>query len=600
MIGPRRRRGAVAAMTAVVLFPVLGFAGLAVDLTRLWLVSARLKTAVDAASLMAARTMTSATRDADTTSLFWANYNSNGRSMNYLGATVTQPTITQVSATQIRVTATASVGKTLFGIVNRSPTLLTETTLAEREGTGLEIALVIDHTSSMNASAPGYATKLAAAQEAARTMLGILYGTDDTKRNLWVSVVPFARTINIGTANTAMLDTTNMPAGWNSANWSGCVEARRNGEDITDIGPQTLQGRLRPYYWPSTYRQVGWFDNSLPSSVAQLAVNDAAWRTLTGAAAYDGESRCSSGNAYPAVSVTLRTSAFNNNTQTYNVRFCRGANDWRLPNGTLNTNLSTNTGNSNYNPMYDSLRDSGLSGPGMLPTSAAGPNMLCAVSPILPLTASRATITTAVNGIAAPPRSGGTTIVTGMQGAWYTLSPNWQNSWNGISSGGSMGTLPLAYNTRNMIKAVVLLTDGENNWQPSYQYNSQTVRDSVAGASWYTELMYNAYGRRTDYNNNTPGTDIAAANSSSQQELNAEARLEERFAAICTAMKAQGIRIYTVGFEVANTSNPTRFRSLLQACATSTAQYIEAPTAASLNAAFTEVANQLSSLRLVE
>jgi hypothetical protein len=512
--------------------------------------------------------MTSATRDADTTSLFWANYNSNGRSMNYLGATVAQPTITAVSSTQIRVTATATVGKTLFGLINRTPTALTETTLAEREGTGLEVALVIDHTSSMNASAPGYTTKLAAAQEAARTMLGILYGTDDTKRNLWVSVVPFARTINIGTANTAMLDTTNMPAGWNVNNWYGCVEARRNGEDITDIGPAAAGGALRPYFWPSTYRQVGWVGTDAGSGA--------------------GSNACTSGNAYPAVTVNIP------GLGNRSVRYCRGANDWS------NASLSTNTGSSNYNPMYDSLRDNGFTGIGNLPTSGAGPNLLCAVSPILPLTASRATITTAVNGITAPPRSGGTTIVTGMQGAWYTLSPSWQTYWTGIASGGAMGTLPLAYNTRNMIKAVVLLTDGENNWQPAYQYGGMTVRDSASGTNWYTELIYNAYGRRTDYNNNTPGTDIAAATSSGQQELNAEARLEERFAAICTAMKAQGIRIYTVGFEVANTSNPTRFRDLLRNCATSTAQFIEAPTAADLNTAFTEVANQLSSLRLVE
>ncbi|HWT10956.1 MAG TPA: Tad domain-containing protein, partial [Roseomonas sp.] len=162
------RRGAIAAVSAVVMVPVIGFAGLAIDLTRIWLLNARLKTAVDAASLVAARTMTSATRDADTRALFWANFNQNGWSRSYLGSTMAnaQPVIQQVSDTRIRVTATATIGTTLFGLINRSDTLVRETTLAEREGTGLELAIVLDQTSSMRDTAPGFASKLAAAQSA--------------------------------------------------------------------------------------------------------------------------------------------------------------------------------------------------------------------------------------------------------------------------------------------------------------------------------------------------------------------------------------------------------------------------------------------------
>ncbi len=47
------RRGAIAAITAVVMIPVIGFAGLAIDLTRIWLLNARLKTAVASPTRMA-------------------------------------------------------------------------------------------------------------------------------------------------------------------------------------------------------------------------------------------------------------------------------------------------------------------------------------------------------------------------------------------------------------------------------------------------------------------------------------------------------------------------------------------------------------------
>lgn len=580
------RRGAIAAISAVVMVPIIGFAGMAVDLTRIWLLNARLKTAVDAASLVAARTMTSATRDADTRALFWANFNQNGWSRTYLGSTManTQPVIQQVGDTRIRVTATANIGTTLFGLINRSDTLVQETTLAEREGTGLELAIVLDQTSSMRASAPGFTSKLAAAQAAVGTLLDTLYGTSDTKRNLWVSVVPFARTVNVGSGNANFLNTTAMPAGWNSANWSGCVEARDGGQDITDISPATAAGQFRPYYYDSTYRRVGWVGNTLTNATA-LANGG-----------YAGANACTASNAYTAV--TVRYGSTN-----YNVQYCRGDNDWTNVYG-----LSTNSGSGTaYNPEYATLVGYGLSGLGVPVASgtipplvnasavaAAGPNRMCAQNAILPLTASRATIQAAVNAITAPVRSGGTTVVAGMQGGWYTLSPNWQSWWPNSASGGTLGTLPLAYNTRNMNKAVVILTDGDNNWQGFY---ASGVRGSPSG----TELMYNAYGRVADWNSNFPTATISPVS-----QTNADTRLDGRTAAICAAMKGttstnpadHRIRVYVIGFEVATSAQ----RTMLQTCASGTGApyYFEAPSAASLQNAFSQIADSLSSLRLVE
>ncbi len=605
------RRGAIAAVSAVIMIPVIGFAGLAVDLTRIWLLNARLKTAVDAASLVAARTMASATRDADTRALFWANFNQNGWSRTYLGSTIAQnnqhPVIEPVSDTRIRVTATATIGTTLFSIIHRSSTLVRETTVAEREGTGLELAIVLDQTSSMLAAASGFSSKLAAAQSAVGTLMSSLYGTSDTKRNLWVSVVPFARTINIGSGNTSFLNTTTpaMPAGWDPAQWNGCVEARGGGADITDIAPTTLAGQFRPYFYASTYRRVGWATiTSNPVSPTNAIVQDTdnatLWPTATGVPVYGGAGACNTSNAYPAVTISLRNAS--NVLTTYSVAFCRGDNDWSNPNG-----LQTGTGNlARYNPEFAARVSAGLTnGISNSTVAAAGRNTLCAQSAILPLTASRATVMAAVNAITAPVKSGGTTVVTGLQGAWYTLSPNWQSQWPNIASGGALGTLPLAYNTRNMIKAVVILTDGDNNWQGPYG-------SGVRGSPTATELLYNAYGRVT--NNALPPNDTTNWNSdfpgvtsiSTVNQTNADAGLDSRVSAVCAAMKGttstnvqdHRIRIYVIGFEVASSAH----RTMLQNCASATAApyYLEAPSAAQLQTAFGQVADSLSSLRLIE
>ncbi|NMJ39917.1 pilus assembly protein [Roseomonas sp. JC162] len=616
MTGPRSRRGAVAALSAVVMVPVIGFAGLAVDLTRVWLVSARLKTSVDAASLVAARTMTSTTRDADTRAIFWANYTMNGRSArsHMLATPNTTVEITPIGTTRIRVTARADVPTTLFGIISRNTTPLVETSLAEREGTGLELAIAIDQTSSMRERGSSGMTKLELAQEGTTALLDILYGTEDTKRNMWVSVVPFARTINIGTANASLLSGSGLPASWNGFGnqWAGCVEARRGGHDVTDTAPTSDETRFPPYYWDTTYRQVGWVSGDVSNTVANLARNAAFWQGVTGAAAYNGEGLCTSGNAYGPVAISLYANTSTNSRTTYNVRFCRGANDWRDLSDTLNPTrirtLSTSSGNAAYNPMFAYLRNEGFGANGFTQESAAGPNMLCALTPVLPLTASRRTIQQRVDAIVAPAKSGGTTVVTGMQGLWYNLSPDWRNRWDGIATSGELGALPVNYGTRNMMKVAVILTDGDNNWQPPYQYNSGTVRDSARGTNWYTDLMYNAYGRRTDYNTNVmdfnaqnvaqPAADIAETTSgSSQQQANADARLDQRFAAICGAMKAQGITLYVVGLEVTQGS---AIDTMLATCASSSRTYIRARVAEDIPNAFREIANQLVALRLVE
>ena len=72
-----------------------------------------------------------------------------------------------------------------------------------------------------------------------------------------------------GTANSGWLTGAAYPAGHA---WNGCVEARRNGEDVTETAPDTDAAKFHRYAWPSTYRQNGVF----------VADNGAVW--------YDGPS----------------------------------------------------------------------------------------------------------------------------------------------------------------------------------------------------------------------------------------------------------------------------------------------------------------------
>jgi Flp pilus assembly protein TadG len=358
------KRGSTAAATALLASTLVGGAGLAVDSTRIWLVETRLRMAVDAAALAAARRLNDPNRNAEVQAVFAAHFNGVSGTAGYLGAIVMPATVASIEgdSSRVRVQGTATIPVSLFGVLSNTPVTRTEGATAQRAGQGLEVAIVLDQTSSMRSAASGGGTKLDAARAAVNAMLDVLYAGRDTQQNLWVSLVPFARTINIGTQNSAMLDTSSMPTGWSLDAWSGCVEARRSGHDTTDAAP-TGPARFRPFFWPSTYRQVG--------------------TTATG--------RCETGNAYP---------------YSGGVRYCHGDNDW----GT-GSSAPTQT-ELNANKMYDTLRDDG-----MTHADSVGPNLLCAQNPIQPLTASRATFNLALDAVTAPHRSGGTTTAVGLQGA---------------------------------------------------------------------------------------------------------------------------------------------------------------------------------------
>jgi hypothetical protein len=60
-------------------------------------------------------------------------------------------------------------------------------------------------------------------------------------------------------------------------------------------------------------------------------------------------------------------------------------------------------------------------------------------------------------------------------------------------------------------------------------------------------------------------------------------------------MKAAGITIYVIGFEVASAH-----RTLLRNCATSLNHYLESPTPADLTASFRQIGNQLAGLRVTD
>ena len=194
-------------------------------------------------------------------------------------------------------------------------------------------------------------------------------------------------------------------------------------------------------------------------------------------------------------------------------------------------------------------------------SNTLGPNKSCPQE-VTRMTASKNTITNAVNGMVA---AGNTHISEGAIWGWRMISPRWRGLWGGSMAASS---LPLDYNTQNMNKAVIIMTDGDN-----------TIDNDNRGA----------YGYLSDcklYND--------AGTSCTTSQSTAETRLDSRLTADCTAMKNNNIYVYTVSFGTVSNASKTMLRN----CATQSDFYFDSPNSTTLQAAFRAIGDSLSNLRV--
>jgi Flp pilus assembly protein TadG len=200
--------------------------------------------------------------------------------------------------------------------------------------------------------------------------------------------------------------------------------------------------------------------------------------------------------------------------------------------------------------------------------SSYGPNLSCP-TPLVRLTNSQSTLDAAMQSMTAWDNSG-TAITVGMIWGWRTLSPN-----------PPFGDAQ-QYGTPNLIKAVVLETDGNAEVAGDTQGDTTDftgygyISEGNLGAT--TAGLYPPYG--------TPNNNPPTANYYLQQRLND----------VCANMKSAGIVIYTIGLGIGATNTQ------LENCAgpTGKGKFFPAPTSADLQSAFQQIAISLNSLRLTQ
>lgn len=240
-------RGTMALLFGLLMVPLIGFMGLAIDTSRAYAVRSQLQSSLDAAALAGGHMFALTGRDDAMRAYFTQNL-----STTRYGATVSPLTITEnAAAGTLTVTATANMPMIFVKFLGINSIDVGSDVQVLRNETTLEVALAIDTTGSMDRNDANGVHKMTAAISAANTLLDILYNHQDSDSNVFLSVVPFVQNVNVGNNYSGWLAAGSESAiPWNSgpyptaSGWRGCMFERLslNGSpvyDTTDEPPST-------------------------------------------------------------------------------------------------------------------------------------------------------------------------------------------------------------------------------------------------------------------------------------------------------------------------------------------------------------------------
>ncbi len=193
--------------------------------------------------------------------------------------------------------------------------------------------------------------------------------------------------------------------------------------------------------------------------------------------------------------------------------------------------------------------------------NTTGQNRECYAQPILPLTNDRAAIEAKISALSA---NGYTHIPIGLGWGWRVLSPT------------EPYTEGVPYDQEDYNKALILMSDGANTVDRGNSRNNGTTSKPRAGST-YTAYGYLYQGRLGTTNATTAVT-----------------RMNTQTTDQCDAIKAAGIRVYTILLM----EDDAATRTMMRNCASDPSLFFDTPSEAQLQAVFRAIGADLSNLRI--
>lgn len=399
-------RGATAVMLAVLLVPLIAFVGLSVDTARAYFLKARLNQAIDAAALAGGRVFFETDRNQDVKDFFAANFPD-----GFMGSTVSPLTINADPIEgSIEVMASATMETTFLTLVGQSSITVSARTVVQRAERGMELVLVMDNTGSMSTN-----NRIGNMRSAAHELVSILYGSKTSIPDFYVSIVPYAATVNVGDANDGWLAT-------------GAIDQLTYEYPESEVSSSNCRGSGTDFDHGFDACTVGTKDTRTGLSQADCEAIGIWNQSTQSCLVADGWNGCvmarSGGNDLTDTSPTAAPfSPF------HWERYTGGSSSWM---------------HNRYLPSR--IRETSSSG-------ARGPNRGC-VTEVRPHLTARGDVDEAIDDMVSH-FWGYTHIPLGLVWGWRLLSPDWRGLWGNVD-------LPLDYDEPLSDKVVVLLTDGIN------------------------------------------------------------------------------------------------------------------------------------------
>ncbi len=188
------REGNIAVIFALTLLPVIASVGAAVDYSRANSVKADLQAALDATALMLSKEASTDTQNELQTkalAFFTATFNRPGSQNFNISASFDN----SVGSTLV-LNGSVDIPTDFMQVFGYDTITVTGSSTAKWGTTRLRVALVLDNTGSMSSSG-----KMDALKIATTNLLSQLKGVVSTAGDVYVSIIPFVKDVNLGSAN---------------------------------------------------------------------------------------------------------------------------------------------------------------------------------------------------------------------------------------------------------------------------------------------------------------------------------------------------------------------------------------------------------------
>ena len=257
--------GNIAVIFAIALVPILGFVGVAIDYTRANSARSSMQAALDSTALMLSKDLSDGTiKTSEITAKAQAYFTSlyTNKDATLAGPVTATYTANSSMGSSIKVDASGSVKSDFLRIKEglNFPTInFGSSSTAAWGNVRMRVAMALDNTGSMAEDG-----KMPAMQKAAKALVDQLSALEKTKGDIYISVIPFAKDVNVGDSNytQSWIDWTDWDAAngtcnstnwwggctsWTPANhnkWTGCVTDRDQDYDTLNTAPTSSATRF--------------------------------------------------------------------------------------------------------------------------------------------------------------------------------------------------------------------------------------------------------------------------------------------------------------------------------------------------------------------